>query len=49
MLCLVRFKEAEFTRTVESFAPTTPILEAEFDLSLSGAGLIWSVRMTALR
>jgi hypothetical protein len=45
MLCLVRFKEAEFTRTIESFAPATPILVAEFDSSLSGAGLIWSVRM----
>jgi hypothetical protein len=44
MLCLVRFKETEFTRTIESFAPTTPILVAEFDSSLSGAGLIWSVR-----
>jgi hypothetical protein len=36
--------EREFTRTLESFAPTTPILVAEFDSSLSGAGLIWSVR-----
>lgn len=44
MLCLVRLKETEFTRTIESFAPTTPILVAEFDSSLSGAGLIWSVR-----
>jgi hypothetical protein len=45
MLCLVRLKEAEFTRTIESFAPATLILVAEFDSSLSGAGLIWSVRM----
>jgi hypothetical protein len=44
MLCLVRFKETEFTRTIESFAPATPILVAEFDSSLSGAGLIWFVR-----
>jgi hypothetical protein len=44
MLCLVRFKETEFTRTIESFAPATPILVAEFDSSLSGAGVIWSVR-----
>lgn len=44
MLCLVRFRETEFTRTIESFAPATPILVAEFDSSLSGAGLIWSVR-----
>lgn len=44
MLSLVRFKETEFTRTIESFAPTTPLLVAEFDSSLSGAGLIWFVR-----
>jgi hypothetical protein len=44
MLCLVRFKETEFTRTIESFAPAIPILVAEFDSSLSGAGLIWFVR-----
>ena len=41
MLCLVRYREAEFTRTIESFLPTTPILIAKFDASLSGAGLIW--------
>jgi hypothetical protein len=44
MLCLVRFRKKEFTRTLESFAPATPILVAEFDSSLSGAGFIWSVR-----
>jgi hypothetical protein len=44
MLCLVRFKETEFTRTIESFAPATPILVAEFYSSLSGAGLIWFIR-----
>jgi hypothetical protein len=44
MLCLVRFRETEFTRSIESFAPATPILVAEFDSSLSGAGLIWAVR-----
>jgi hypothetical protein len=44
MPCLVRFSEKEFTKTIESFAPATPILVAEFDLSVSGAGLIWSVR-----
>jgi hypothetical protein len=44
MLCLVRFRKKEFTRTLESFAPATPILVAKFDSSLSGAGLIWSVR-----
>jgi hypothetical protein len=41
MLFLVRFRETEFTRTIESFAAGTPILVAEFDSSLSGAGLIW--------
>ena len=44
MLCLVRFRETEFTREIISFVPTTPILVAEFDSSLSGAGIIWSVR-----
>ena len=44
MLCLVRFRETEFTRSIDSFAPATPILVAEFDASLSGAGLIWAVR-----
>jgi hypothetical protein len=44
MLCLVRFKETEFTRSIESFAPATPILVADFDSSLSGAGLIWFIR-----
>jgi hypothetical protein len=43
ILSLVRFKETEFTRTIESFAPATPILVAEFDSSLSGAGLTWTV------
>jgi hypothetical protein len=38
MLCLVRYQETEFTRTVESF------MIAEFDASLSGTGVIWSVR-----
>ena len=41
MLCLVRYREAEFTRTIESFVPATPVLIAEFDASLRGAGLIW--------
>jgi hypothetical protein len=40
----VRFCETECTRSIESFAPATPILFAEFDSSLSRAGLIWSVR-----
>jgi hypothetical protein len=42
MLCLVRYREVEFTRTIESFALTTPVSVVEFDASLSGAGLIWS-------
>jgi hypothetical protein len=46
MLCLVRYRETEFTRTIESFAHTTPVSVIEFDASLSGAGLIWSDRST---
>ena len=41
MLCLVRQREAEFTRTIESFTLTAPVSVAEFDASLNGAGLIW--------
>lgn len=44
MLCLVRYQEKEFTRTLGSFAPSTPVIIAEFDASLSGAGLIWFLR-----
>ena len=44
MLCLVRFRESEFTRSIESFAPDTPALLAEFDSSLGGSGVIWFVR-----
>ena len=44
MLCLVRYQEAEFTRTLTSFAPAAPVIIAEFDASLSGAGLIWYLR-----
>lgn len=44
MLCLVRYKEAEYTRTIVSFATTTPVVVAEFDASLSGAGLLWFMR-----
>jgi hypothetical protein len=44
MLCLVRYRETEFTRTLESFTHTTPVVIAEFDASLSGAGLIWLAR-----
>ena len=41
MLCLVRHRKEEFTRTIESFVPTSPVAIAEFDASLSGAGHIW--------
>ena len=44
MLCLVRHRETEFTRSIASFAPETPTVVAEFDSSLSGAGLIWYSR-----
>ena len=44
MLCLVRYRETEFTRTLESFNPATPTVLVEFDSSLSGAGLIWFTR-----
>ena len=44
MLCLVRHRETEFTRSIASFAPETPTVVAEFDSSLSGAGLIWYTR-----
>ena len=36
--------QREFTRTIESFAQPTPVLVAEFDSSLSGAGIIWCAR-----
>lgn len=41
MLCLVRFSETEFTRTLMSFAPVQSGMVAEFDSSLSGAGVVW--------
>ena len=44
MLCLVRYRETEFTRTLESFNPANPTVLVEFDSSLSGAGLIWFQR-----
>ena len=44
MLCLVRYRETEFTRTIESFAPTTPVIVAEFNASLKDSGLIWFAR-----
>jgi hypothetical protein len=45
MLCLVRYQEPRFTRTLESFSHTFPLTIAEFDASLAGAGLIWYQRM----
>lgn len=44
ILCMVRYKEAEYTRTIVSFAATTPVVVAEFDASLSGAGILWFTR-----
>ena len=41
MLCLVRHRETEFTRSIMSFATSTPVVVVEFDASLDGAGLIW--------
>jgi hypothetical protein len=41
MLCLVRYDETTFTRTLDSFSPAPPSVTAEFDSSLSGAGVIW--------
>ena len=40
MLCLVRDDETSFTRTLESFSPSSPTVTAEFDSSLSGTGVI---------
>lgn len=48
MLCLVRYRETEFTRTIESFSRAIPASRVEFDASLSGAGLIWSDRSTGV-
>ena len=41
MLCLVRYSEARFTRSLASFTIAPSHVVAEFDASLSGAGLIW--------
>jgi hypothetical protein len=38
MLCLVRHRETEYTRSIMSFADDTPVLVVEFD---SSVGLIW--------
>ena len=44
MLCLVRYSETEFTRTLLSFDPSPSGIIAEFDASLQGAGLVWYMR-----
>ena len=44
MLCLVRHEETRFTRTLESFAPESPTVIAEFDSSLTGSGIVWYQR-----
>ena len=44
MLCLVRYQESRFTRTLDSFALAVPVSVVEFYASLSGAGLIWYER-----
>ena len=45
MLCLVRYEETRFTRTLESFAPELPSIVAEFDSSLTGSGIVWYQRI----
>jgi hypothetical protein len=41
MFYLVKTRETEFTRTLESFSPVHPTLLAVFDSSLKGVGVIW--------
>ena len=41
MLFLVRYREMDFTRTLESFVPPASTVIAEFDASLKGAGVVW--------
>jgi hypothetical protein len=48
MLSLVRFRAAEFTRSISSFAPEPPVLVAEIDSSLSGSGVIWYARESGI-
>ena len=45
MLYLVRYDEARFTRTLESFNADPPQYVAEFDSSLSGVGVLWFQRV----
>ena len=44
MLFLVRHDETQFTRHLESFSQPAATIVAEFDSSLSGAGLLWYAR-----
>ena len=44
MLCLVRYSENEFSRTLSSFTPSASDIIGEFDASLQGAGLVWYIR-----
>ena len=44
MLCLVRFDETRFSRSIESFSDTPPVYVIEFDASLTGAGILWIKR-----
>ena len=44
MLCLVRHRESEFTRSIVAFAQEIPTVVVEFYSSLSEAGLIWYSR-----
>lgn len=44
MLCLVRQRETDFTRSLQSFAPFHPRIIGEFDASLAGVGVVWYYR-----
>ena len=46
MICLVRYQESRFTRTLVSFAPAISESIVEFDASSSGARLIWCKRIS---
>lgn len=41
MFYLVKTREVEFTRTLDSFSPAHPTVLAVFDSSLKGVGVIW--------
>ena len=48
MLVLVRFDEERYSRPMQSFVKTMPEYIIEFDASLSGVGILWYKRLTAL-